>query len=254
MTQNSNLVFDDCFRTLSAALCAKNIVYDVSSRCRKDLNRDEKLAEKKKEYHQLIQLFQKSALECFVYAPQFEDDCYFGQGKYVKSKFIKEGRVLSLDLLQDLWTDMDNFWVGHDWHKTVPRFHPQGDVYFVVDAGKFDWDTFFKICVGFGSVSKIKPYSKAGFTNINKKIGSDNIVIFLLSYVNMIIANPCNLERISYLMSAYNDLSFDISEDSPHVLLFGSEENMKNALDFNCKDYKLSDQFLEYLESKKQDI
>lgn len=187
----------------------------------------------------LFYFLQQSSKQCLVFLPRFQDDCYFGQGTYVRSKLIKCDRHFYMDLTDDLWTNMDNFWISNDWHKTVPRFHHQGDVYFVVDVTNFDWELFFAICNARGGLVNMKPESKAGFKKVISLIQSENVMVFDF-FSKIMYASPVVLERVAYISFVLDDIKPWIFEGSRVDTIFGSQENLKTALDFNCEDYTVT--------------
>lgn len=153
---------------------------------------------RKKYCFKLLNLIQPIAKECRLYNPKFSEECYLGQGMIAKELFEKNGRYYTLNLKKDIWTNLENFWIGYDWHNSIPRFHAQGDVYFIIGIKSVDWSLFFKDFPSFRVLKNLNKVvrSELGFKQITEIINNNNDLVVIEFFTGTI---RTNMELFKYL-------------------------------------------------------
>jgi hypothetical protein len=163
----------------------------------------EKDVDGRKEYClRLLNLIQPIANECRLYNPKFSEECYFGQGLIVKELFEKNGKYYTLNLKRDIWTNLENFWIGYDWHVSIPRFHAQGDVYFIIDIKSVNWILFFKEFPSFRALKNLSKVLKSelGFKQTREIINDNNELVIIEFFTGTIRANIESLKHLEKIM------------------------------------------------------
>lgn len=163
----------------------------------------EKDVDGRKEYClRLLNLIQPIAKECRLYNPKFSEECYFGQGLIVKELFEKNGKYYTLNLKRDIWTNLENFWIGYDWHVSIPRFHAQGDVYFIIDIKSVNWILFFKEFPSFRALKNLSKVLKSelGFKQTTEIINDNNELVIIEFFTGTIRANIESLKHLEKIM------------------------------------------------------
>ena len=164
----------------------------------------ERDVDRRKEYClRLLNLIQPIARECRLYNPKFSEECYFGQGLIVKELFEKNGKYYTLNLKRDIWTNLENFWIGYDWHMSIPRFHAQGDVYFIIDINLMNWSVFFQNFPSFRVLKNLNKVvrSEFGFKQITEIINDNNDFVVIEFFTSTIRTNIESFKYLEKIMS-----------------------------------------------------